>query len=437
MSERGHEIACLCMAELSLRPWMHWKRTDERFSIYHLYNGGVYPGVYPQGGVGTRSPQLEIDPSIKLRRLVFQIIHEFSPDLISIQSLFGLPLRMMEEIAQGPIPTVFTALDYFSICPTAHLFPPEEKPCRLPAQQLTCDQCCSQTLHYVPFWVTHHFDQWIDHCSNPSFLRSTLCRLRNIVIRVNRLWNKKSVHREGYIRRREIASESLKSLTVIQPISHRQAEVLQELTGRLSNIRVIHAHPVSTTKITSQPLPSSTQRPLRFVALNVHAPYKGSELLNSVFRELEKKQYPFELHFYGARPENTISSSQVHYHGRYQESDLDSIGSDADFLLIPSLWDETLGFVGLEMMARGVPLIVSQLAGVSEFVKNWETGFIFDPHQKDSLLQIIEELFQNESLRQKIQQNASIPNESLKTFDQHVTEIEEMFRGAVIQKASN
>lgn len=51
-------------------------------------------------------------------------------------------------------------------------------------------------------------------------------------------------------------------------------------------------------------------------------------------------------------------------------------------LVFPSLWPETLGIVGLEAMAHGVPVVASDIGGVPEWLKEGETGFRVSP--KDS-----------------------------------------------------
>ena len=431
VAARGHQVTILCLAEVSPLPWMHWRKRSEKFPTYHLYNSGIYPGIYPQGGVGTRTPERDIEPSAKLRKMMFEMMAEISPDIISIQSLFGLPFALLQEIAQQSIPTIFTALDYFSICPTAHLFPLDQKPCRLLASQLTCQDCCSETLSYPVFWITHHLNQWINRFKPASFSYSFICRFRNGIIRLNRFYNRNRPLNSSYSKRRLHAIQMLRSLTIVHCISQHQADVFLQLAGPLPNLRVVHAHPASTTFISPKVNSLGKNGKLRFITLNVHAPYKGSELLQSVFTTLENEGFLFELHLFGSVPHPIINSPSVHYHGRYQEEDLEKIAAEADFCLVPSLWDETLGFVGQEMMSRGVPLIVSNRAGVSEFVKDQINGLIFDPSQPNSLLNLFRELLQNEGLRKTIQSNAAIPQQQLKTFDQHVDDIEELYKSII------
>jgi glycosyltransferase involved in cell wall biosynthesis len=47
--------------------------------------------------------------------------------------------------------------------------------------------------------------------------------------------------------------------------------------------------------------------------------------------------------------------------------------------VFPSLWPETLGIVGLEAMARGIPVVGSDIGGVREWLIDGQTGFLAKP----------------------------------------------------------
>ena len=50
----------------------------------------------------------------------------------------------------------------------------------------------------------------------------------------------------------------------------------------------------------------------------------------------------------------------------------------ADCLICPSLWGEAMGFVNLEAMACGLPVIASRIGGIPEFVEHETTGLLVD-----------------------------------------------------------
>src|SRR5262249_3722766 len=117
----------------------------------------------------------------------------------------------------------------------------------------------------------------------------------------------------------------------------------------------------------------------------------------------------------------------VVYHGRYCELDLDRIAASADFLIIPSVCDETLGFVGLEMLSRGVPVLASSRAGMNEFVIPGENGYVFDPDKPKALSSLIADLLQSPSARCLRTAGITLPP-SIKAFPDHLSDIETLFR---------
>ncbi len=110
------------------------------------------------------------------------------------------------------------------------------------------------------------------------------------------------------------------------------------------------------------------------------------------------------------------------------------VARKADFCLVPSIWDETLGLVGMEMMALGVPLIVSSRARVSEFVENEVTGLVFNPDTENSLYQLIVRVISQPDLAAALRTNLANRRRQLKTFGEHITQMEDLFRNVVYEK---
>ena len=347
---------------------------------------------------------------------------------MNIQSLFGLPFEVVEKIRYRGTPVVFTAHDYFAVCPTAHLFLLEERPCRLPAAELICHQCCEKSPSYKGFWLSYQLDRFAESFASVPMIRNNVWRLRNLVKRLDRSAPLGRSGPEAYRTRRREAVSFLQRLDLIHCISHRQAEVLQEICGPLPNIRVLPLIPPTIKTIAPIVRRRAVGDPVKFVALNVSAPQKGARLLEAVFRQLAETESDYELHIYGNYSPGPEIRSVV-YHGRYRESDLDRISADADFCIVPSVCDETLGFVGLEMLSRGVPVIASSRAGVSEFVVPDQNGYVFDPDSPASLLALLRGLLTQQcSLEHS---PANVPHAAiLKTFSEHLIDMERLLLGA-------
>lgn len=72
-----------------------------------------------------------------------------------------------------------------------------------------------------------------------------------------------------------------------------------------------------------------------------------------------------------------------------------------DIFVLPSLC-ETLGLVVIEAMAAELPVIATRSGGVTEIIKNEETGFFFEPRECSKLKEYLQMLASNSETREKI-----------------------------------
>lgn len=82
----------------------------------------------------------------------------------------------------------------------------------------------------------------------------------------------------------------------------------------------------------------------------------------------------------------------------------------ADMFVSTSLM-ESFGIVILEAMAAGLPIIVTDIAGSRDIVKNGVNGLIIPPSNPEVLAEKIIELLENDKLRDSISQNAKIESQ--------------------------
>lgn len=64
----------------------------------------------------------------------------------------------------------------------------------------------------------------------------------------------------------------------------------------------------------------------------------------------------------------------------------------ASVVVFPSIWDETLGIVGLESLACGVPVVASDVGGVREWLIEGETGRLVPIKNADAIAKAVAEL---------------------------------------------
>ncbi|MHB1067466.1 MAG: glycosyltransferase family 4 protein [Candidatus Nanopelagicales bacterium] len=89
-------------------------------------------------------------------------------------------------------------------------------------------------------------------------------------------------------------------------------------------------------------------------------------------------------------------SSLVRFTGWVPEADLRATVAAADAAVVPSLY-EPFGFVALEAMALGAPVVVARTGGLAEIVDAGRTGWCFEPGDPRSLADELIDVLGNRS----------------------------------------
>ncbi len=87
--------------------------------------------------------------------------------------------------------------------------------------------------------------------------------------------------------------------------------------------------------------------------------------------------------------------------GYMSGDELASAYASADVFAFPSD-TETLGFVAMEAMASGVPVVGARAGGVPDVIRHGDTGFLFTPGDADDLTERLETLLRDAELRDRM-----------------------------------
>lgn len=146
-----------------------------------------------------------------------------------------------------------------------------------------------------------------------------------------------------------------------------------------------------------------------FIGKFVHS--KGIDVLVDVIKRILKERNDVIFTLVGkGYLQNLIEDITRSYQGKINltgevpHSKIPSILSNATILFLPS-YSEGLPTVCLEAFACGVPVVATNVGGVSELVIDGMTGFLFPPGDVERGTQNILKLLDNEFLREKMKQN--------------------------------
>lgn len=314
----------------------------------------------------------------------FDFLTSFQPDVIHLHTLMGIHKEFLEVAKSLNIKLVFTAHDFFPICPKVTLFR-NGKICDSVGNCKKCASCNSTALSINKIQI----------------LQSPIYRILKDSILVKKM---RKAHRDNYLSE-ETADNSNK--VIGNPFDYKKLR--KYYSDILQMMDTIHYNS-SITKMVYEKfytLPSNTIIPvthcdindnrviknfnhkiLRIRYLGPASKAKGYYLLKDSLDMLWKKRKDFilDIHF-----QPTEKSEYMKIHDRYNYNELKDIFDMTDILVVPSIWYETFGFTAAEALSYGVPVIVSENVGAKDVLDN-QFGIIINDFNESNLKKCIDSL---------------------------------------------
>lgn len=290
-----------------------------------------------------------------------RLLDNFRPDVIHVHTLMGLHKSFLEAAKNKKIRLVFTAHDFFPICPKVTMF----------RHGALCD--CVQT------------------CENCGICNATALSLNKIRILQSPAYRElkdssivkklRKQHRDGYLSEATAddtadpvgtADDYKKlrnyyySLLKLMDMVHYNSSVTKKVYESVFDLPnscivvITHSDIKDNRKVKDY---SSDCLHIRYLGPQSGA--KGYQLLKSALDKLWDMQQNFflDVHF-----EPMESAPYIKSHERYSYAELEKIFDETDVLVAPSIWYETFGFTVLEALSYGVPVIISGNVGAKDIL---------------------------------------------------------------------
>ncbi len=150
----------------------------------------------------------------------------------------------------------------------------------------------------------------------------------------------------------------------------------------------------------------SERAELRLLVVGRLIPRKGVGHLIRALAAMRPTRRPVSLTIVGSGPEElelralvqSFGIRGVRFAGFVDQDGLPAYYAAADVFVFPTL-DDPFGMVLLEAAATGLALVASEHAGATlDFIKDGESGFVFDPHNEHALAELIARLADSPNL---------------------------------------
>lgn len=363
------------------------------------------------------------------KNIYLDFLSTLNPDIIHIHTLMGIHKEFFEAARQLQIKLVYTTHDYFGICPKVNLLDYENSICSDYQYGKKCNLCNenSYSIQLIYIMQSKLYRNIKENIIIKKLRRYKRKKLKNIDEKDNNYM--KSVDKNigtDYIKLRKYYIDIFKHIDYF----HFNSSVSkQEFTKYIPNI-VGDIIPITHMDVVDKRVEKNFSKNYEKLKISYLGPidkYKGFYLLKESLDELNKRgNNQWILNIYGNDNVYNFEDSNYIVHGKYNYNELEKIFRNTDILIIPSICKETFGFIGLEALSYGVPILVSEHVGFKDIVEKYKVGKVFKGNIQ-SLSKEIEYIINDRDVLKKINQN--ILKQDIKfNMDKHSDEILDVYK---------
>lgn len=323
--------------------------------------------------------QSEIRPTLQ------HVLNSLNPDLVHVTHLINHTAILLEITRAMGIPTFATFTDFFGFCLNNKLETANGDLCGGPSpSRINCVACHLKAASHSPdvgpwmrYWSKPQLAHWLAVGVNmarrfPALRGGPIDDLvEDIVQRPNIL---RELYNEGY----------QAAVAPTRFLSH--AYTTNGITVPLREIWF-------GVDIDRSPKPERKLHQPKIIGfIGQIAPHKGIDLLIEAFAHLAPWQA--ELRIYGSIDQDhaymtklriAADDLNISFKGTFDNQEMAKILRDIDLLVIPSRWYENSPLVLLNALATHTPVLISDVAGMTEFLQPGVNGEAFKRGSVDDL----------------------------------------------------
>ncbi len=193
----------------------------------------------------------------------------------------------------------------------------------------------------------------------------------------------------------------LRALAQCRAVVVNNALAKERLEGYCQETHVIPGG-VSVEQFEHEPLRDREERERAAIFMPGRAsdPLKGLDILARTAEALAEWRSDFEV--WVTETEDRLEQPWYKPLGWRDRRGVRDLYRQADIVVVPSVWDEPYGLVGVEAMAAGRPLVASRVGGLQAIVREGETGYLFHRESSASLAFYLNHLLDRPELRARM-----------------------------------
>lgn len=331
----------------------------------------------------------------EMRDVLERVLRELSPDVVHVTHLMNHTAALLEVTQALGIPTYATFTDFFGFCLNNKLEAANGDLCEGPsASRTNCVACHLKAAASNP-WA----EPWMRYAKHAG-MAQTIASVVNVA---RRLPNLRNGPIDGLIEDIVCRPDTLASL---YNAVYRAAVAPTKFLGgayKANGIRVPLHNIQFGVDIDRSPKPDRAAGHIPVIGfIGQIAPHKGTDLLIEAFRRLPKNTAALRIYgpadqdpTYMKKLEELARGFDVQFMGTFAKEKMAEILREMDLLVIPSRWYENSPLVLLNALATHTPVLVTDVAGMTEFLEPGVNGYAFELGNADHLYRKLHQLVQS------------------------------------------
>ena len=341
------------------------------------------------------------------------------PDLIHITSFLNLSAAIIDPIKACSIPIVFTATDFWSFCPKSTFLAFDGSLCKKPERE----KCLSCIISLSPFYTALFKKIGL----SPFFMANAF----SLVNKIPGLKNNPFIKgKQALEKRSDYLREKLRKLDlIITPTTFLQNFFLDAgISPKKTLVSGFGLNADKRNPHIDRPLNS----PIRFGYIGMLAELKGVDILIKAFSRISYpnkaclKIYGDRFHFpdyFQSLLKLSKNNPGISFEDTFPPEKLGEILAEVDVLMVPSIWYENTPLVVLEAMSAGVPVMASNVPGISQVIKDQVNGILFPRGDEEALAKCLDMVIEKPRFLSKLRRNPP----SIKSMRENGNELESIY----------
>jgi len=419
MRERGHDVRVFSFEPLiqHAAPGRLWFERDEEVEGIPVRRVSIHPEMAPNQELADHNNELIV-------RLLRRYLDEHDIDLVHAFHLRHMGMGGILEPKRLGKPVVVNLMDFWFVCPRFTLLHRDGTLCQGPPEDgVGCIPCIDPQLwsNLEEQGVADQLRPLALDADLPAGMAATLVRrARALVGRKPRLF--------------KVLAEAD---AVIAPSRFlRDFFQAQGFGGEIRHV----PYGVDPARLEVRArVPRTEGGPLEIGYVGSLTPHKGVHLLISALREIQGDRW--RLHIHG-NPDTHLEythellelageDTRIKFHGGFPPTQLGTVLSRLDLVAVPSVWYENTPFTVLEAQMMNLPILASDLGGISEIVADGQNGLLFEAGNVDMLRKMLRKVLDRPELLDALGQEPPV----VRALAENLDDFENLYRELAPQGA--